>query len=72
MLLVKLVMVEPTLIVTLVMKPLIYKMENVRTIVILITMRKKMITLVNHVTHLVQNVSLAMITLAKNVMMKHT
>lgn len=70
--LVKPVMLEPNTIVTLVMKPLIYKMENVRTIVIVITTRKKMITLVNHVTHLVQNVSLEMIILAKNVMMVHS
>jgi hypothetical protein len=68
-LLVKLVMEEPIPIVTHAMKPLIYKMENVKTIVILITTKVNLITHVIHATKLVKNVSLEMMYLAKNVMM---
>jgi len=71
MLLVKLVTDQPDTNVTLVMKPLIYKMENVLTIVILDLMKMKLTTNVNHVTILVKNVSLEMNSLAKNVMMEH-
>jgi hypothetical protein len=62
----------PTKIVTLVMKQLIYKMENVRTIVILISMRMNLITHVKNVTQLVKNAHVEMENVVKNVMMTHT
>lgn len=65
----RLVPLEPNMIVEIVMKPCIGKMENVKTLVILITTRMKMITYVIHATKLVKNVSLVMVNLAKNVMM---
>jgi len=69
--LVKLATDQTMTIVILVMKLLIYRMENVRILVILTTMKMKSITNVNHVTQLVKNVSLETVNLAKNVMMEH-
>lgn len=69
LLLVKLVTEDQHTIVTLVMRPLIYKMENVKTIVIHITTKAILITHVIHATNLVLNVSMEMLSLAKNVMM---
>lgn len=70
--LVKLATDQTMTIVILVMKLLIYKMENVSMLVILTTMKMKLITNVNHVTQLVKNALLEMVNLAKNVMMTHT
>lgn len=60
------------MIVFLVMKPHIYKMENVLTIVILTSMKMKSITHVKFVMKLVKNVLVETENVAKNVMKTHT
>lgn len=62
---------QPDATVTLVMKPLIYKMENVSTIEIPDLTNVKLITNVNQMIFLVKNFLLEMTTLTKNVMITH-
>jgi len=62
---------QPDTTVTLVMKPLICKMENVSTIVIPDHINVKLITNVDQMIFLVKNFLLEMTTLTKNVMITH-